>query len=134
MNDKNKKLNCFSEWSKSQEALKEAEVLLTQNFFGGCLSRSYYAAFHAAKALLMTEGLEAKTHQGVGRLFSLHFIKSKKFDSKLSRIFSHAQKDREEADYCSEYVFTQEDARERLTEVKQFISEVESYLKSNNFL
>lgn len=134
MNDKNKKINCLAEWSKSQEAFKEAELLLTQKFFGGSLSRSYYAAFHAAKAILMIEGLEAKTHQGVSRLFSLHFIKSKKFDSKLSRIFSHAQKDREEADYCSEYVFTKEDAQKRLEEVKLFITEVESYLKKIDYL
>jgi uncharacterized protein (UPF0332 family) len=40
------------------------------------VSQAYYAACHAAQALLKTEGLEADTHQGVVSLFGLHFAKS----------------------------------------------------------
>ena len=62
MNDINKKLNVSIEWDKAKEAMTEAEVLLEKNLPGGAISRAYYAVFHAGKALLLTECLEAKSH------------------------------------------------------------------------
>lgn len=128
MNDVNKKLNIQAEWDKAQEALREASVLLEKKLPSGAISRAYYAVFHAGKALLLTEGLETRSHQGLGQLFSLHFIKSKRFDVKYSRILSKAQKFREEADYSSEYVFTLEDAKERMKETEEFISAIQTHL------
>lgn len=134
MNAVNKKLNISIEWEKAKEAFKEAEILLDQKMPNGSISRVYYAAFHAGKALLLAEGLEVRSHQGLGRLFSLHFVKTGKFDAKFSRILSKAQKYREEADYSSEFVFTMEDARERMKEVKDFLDFVEAFLKKECYL
>lgn len=133
MNTANKKLNIAVEWEKSKEVFREAEVLLQQKMAAGALSRAYYAAFHAGKAVLLTEGLEVKSHQALGRLFSLHFVKTGKFDVRYSRILSKAQKYREEADYSSEFVFTQADAEERLKEVKEFLVGVETFLKQAGY-
>ena len=133
MNATNKKLSVAIEWEKSKEALKEAEVLLEKKLPSGTISRAYYAAFHAGKALLMTEGLETRSHQGLGKMFSLHFVKTGKFEVTFSRILSKAQKYREEADYSSEFVFTLDDAKERLREVRELISKVESYLKESGY-
>lgn len=129
MNAKNKALNASLEWSKSQRALKAAELLLDQDFPEESIARAYYAAFHAVKALLLTEGLEAKTHRGVGNLFSLHFVRTGKVSPSYSRILSRAQKEREEADYLSAYVFTKEDATTRLKEIKEFLLVVENLLQ-----
>lgn len=115
-------------------ACKEAEILLAENMSEGAISRFYYAAFHAAKALLLTEGLEERSHKGLGRLFSLHFVKSGKIDPKFSRILSHSQKDREEADYLAEYVFTIDDATGRRAEVHEFLRVVEVLLEKSGYL
>lgn len=128
MNEKNKKMNAKDEWTMSQHAMKAAEVLLKEDLPDQAVSRIYYAAFHAAKALLLTQGLEAKTHQGLGRLFSLHFIKTGIIDTKFSRILSETQKDREDADYFSEYVFTKESVTERFEEIKEFLKVVQKFL------
>lgn len=134
MNVKNKALNISIEWSKSQRALKAAGLLLDQDLPEESIARAYYAAFHAAKALLLTEGLEARTHQGAGNLFSLHFVRSGKIDPLYARILSRAQKEREEADYLSGYVFTKEEAGTRLKEVKDFLSVAENLLKQSGLL
>lgn len=133
MNTVNRRLNIAIEWEKSKEALRAAEVLLQQKLASDAISRAYYAAFHAGQAVLLTEGLEVKSHEALGRLFSLHFIKTGKFDARYSRILSKAQKYREEADYSSEFVFTQEDAEERLKEVKEFLAGVETFLKQAGY-
>lgn len=133
MNEKNKQINISTEWSKAQRAFKAAQILLDKDLPDESIARAYYAAFHAVKALLLTEGLEARSHQGVGSLFSLHFVRAGKIDSHYSRVLSRAQKEREEADYLSSYVFTEEDATQRLSEVKQFLSVVEKLLQQSGY-
>lgn len=129
MNDVNRQLNISIEWEKSKEAFKEAKALFDQNLAGGAISRAYYAAFHGGKALLLSLGLEIRSHQALGKLFSLHFVKTQKLDARYSRILSKAQKYREEADYSSEFVFTCQDARERIEEIDEFLKAVENLLK-----
>lgn len=134
MNVTNKRLNISIEWEKAKEAFKEARVLFDQNLAGGSISRAYYAAFHAGKALLLSLGLEIRSHQALGKLFSLHFVKTQKLDAKYSRILSKAQKYREEADYSSEFVFTLQDAKERIDEISEFLKAVENFLKKEGSL
>jgi uncharacterized protein len=51
---------------KARQKLNAAQDWLRQGkYFDEIASRCYYAAFHAAQAMLATEGLEADTHQGV---------------------------------------------------------------------
>ncbi len=134
MNEPNKKQNISIEWQKAQEAFREAQVLLERNLPSGTISRAYYAAFHAGKALLLSDGLEIKSHQALGRLISLHFVKAKKIDVRFSRILSKTQKFREEADYDSEFEFTPQDAKERVQEVGEFLNAIENYLKKEGYL
>lgn len=50
---------------KADEALKEAQLLLENNFNDAAISRLYYAAFYAISALVINLNLNPKTHQGV---------------------------------------------------------------------
>lgn len=134
MNAANKLSNAKIEWEKAQEVLREAKVLLDGKFPSGAISRAYYAAFHAAAALLISKGIEVKSHQGLGKMFSLHFVKPGILDSKFSRILSLAQKYREEADYNSEYVFTMDDAKSTLDDVRELCGATESVLKKLSIL
>ena len=71
---------------KARGKLTAAEDWLAQGkYFDEIASRCYYAAFHAAQALLLTEGLTADTHQGVVSLFGLHFAKTGKVNPRLGR-------------------------------------------------
>ncbi len=60
---------------KSQEKLRVAEHLLQSGEYEDAVSRAYYSAFHAAQAALLTEGLTARTHQGLVNLFGPHLVK-----------------------------------------------------------
>lgn len=129
MNEANKLGNASLEIEKGGATLEEAEILFNNGKYDGAVSRAYYAAFHYACAALLSKGLEAKSHQGMQRLFHLHFIRTKIFDDKAGIILSHAQKAREEADYYPEISFSKEVAKERLEEVKKFVKQIRSYLK-----
>lgn len=64
---------------KAEKKLEVAERLLKSADYEDAVSRAYYAVFHAAQALLMTEGEKAETHKGVVTLFGLLFVKTGKF-------------------------------------------------------
>lgn len=59
---------------RADEKLKSARDLIEAEDWSDSVSRAYYGAFHAAQAILFSDGLSAKTHQGVFNLFGLHFI------------------------------------------------------------
>lgn len=119
MNASNKKINLHLETDKGDAALRQAEILFESKEYDGAVSRAYYAVFHYAQAILFSKGLEAKSHQGLGRLFGLHFVMTKIFEKKFSTILSHAQKAREESDYYPEIPFSKEEATLRIMETNQ---------------
>jgi len=45
---------------KAKDKLRVAEGLLRDKAYDDAVSRAYYAAFHAAQAVLLTEGLTAR--------------------------------------------------------------------------
>lgn len=134
MNSKNRQLNISVAIEKGQAALRQARILNDSHEYDGAVSRAYYAAFHYASAVLLTRGLEALSHQGLVRMFNLHFIKTGQFPKRYSTILSHAQKAREESDYQGEIPFTEEDAVTRLREVEEFVSYLEQFLRTEGYL
>jgi uncharacterized protein (UPF0332 family) len=53
---------------RADEALGAAKALLSGEYYDSVASRAYYAAFYAATALLLSEGLEFSKHSGLSRL------------------------------------------------------------------
>ena len=128
MTESNKKENISEEIKRAEEAWKAFELLSQQSLLKDAVSRLYYFLLHYIRALLLTESLEPKTHEGALRLFSLHFVKAGIFEPKTGHIFSRLMKLREEADYNPSYVFTQDDIEELQQEAKGFSSLLKDYL------
>lgn len=128
MNASNQQLNIDEEVKEASECLKDAELLLKNERYQGATARAYYAGFHMVQALLLTKGLEARSHHGVAHLFRLHFIKPAVLDSRFSQILARAQKYREEADYHHAMEFTKEQAEDTLKEIKELIGEIKKHI------
>ncbi len=64
MTGENRIDNARAEAALGDDALRAAEALLALGLANDAVSRAYYAAFHYARALLLLEGLEPKTHRG----------------------------------------------------------------------
>lgn len=58
---------------KAHRKLRVARKNFADGFYEDAVSRAYYAMFHAAKALLLTKHLDAKTHSGLINLFNQHY-------------------------------------------------------------
>lgn len=98
------------------------------------MSRTYYAAYHAARALLLSDGLESRTHSGTIQMIGLHFIRTEVIDERFSRLLSLLQSEREGADYESTLRYREEDASRWLGEVEEFRCEVQEILRTRGYL
>jgi len=125
----NRERNAREELARAHTCLDEAHTLGQAHLPYGAASRAYYAVFHAARALLFSAGMEARTHRGVVAMVGEHFVKPGVLDSRMGRLLSRMQRDREDADYLAGAVFTESDAREMLTSAGSFLAEVERILK-----
>ena len=74
MTNQNKKINISQELERAKECLKSAELLVTHGQYADAVSRLYYYVYHNIRVLLLSSGLEPKTHEGALRLLGLHFI------------------------------------------------------------
>jgi uncharacterized protein len=106
--------NIAAEVARGKDALESAEILLGAGKFADSVSRAYYAAYHYARALLLTAGEEPRTHGGLDRLLQRDFVRAGKMDARDARLLSRLMTFRQNADYTAEYVFTDVTAREEV--------------------
>jgi uncharacterized protein (UPF0332 family) len=103
--EENRRVHVTAEVTRAEEALRAARELLKLGLFNDAVSRAYYAALHFALAALLTEGVEPKTHGGVGAMLALHFIRSGRIPPERGKDLSRLEQFRTEADYNRFFVF-----------------------------
>ncbi len=113
---------------RAKQHLKSARDLLRNDDFADSVSRSYYAIFQAARALLALEGTESRKHSGIISLFNRHFVKTGKVGKRLGVILKDAKRSREMADYTELAEFSREDAEAQIADAEAFIREVETLI------
>jgi uncharacterized protein (UPF0332 family) len=133
MMEENKKENIREEIERATEARRAAELLFSNDFIKDSVSKLYYFLFYSIRALLLTKGLEPKSHEGALRLFGLHFVKEGVFMSPDSHVFSKLMKFREEADYNPSYIFTKEDFKDLAKEADNLFIKIRAHLKEKDY-
>ena len=61
---------------KAERYLKSAEILLREGDYESSVSRTYYAMFYSAQAMLLTRELSFSSHKGVISAFVQHFVRT----------------------------------------------------------
>lgn len=61
--------------AKAREFLEDARANLAGGRHRTAINRSYYAALSAARSILILEGANPETHEGVVTMLSLRFVK-----------------------------------------------------------
>jgi hypothetical protein len=126
--EKNKHENMHEELSRAATSLNAADLLHRNGFLNEAVSRLYYFLLYKVRALLLSEGLEPRSHEGVLRLFSLHFIKKGRFPPESAHLFSKLMKYREEADYNPSYSFQDQDYPRLKDKAKALADRIDEYL------
>lgn len=116
--------------SKAEECYRAAESLLSENLFTDSANRSYYAIFHAVRALLALDGVDFKKHSGVISYFQQQYIKPGIFEKELSDIIKDAFSIRQNCDYEDFFLVSKADVSEQLQGARKFIDAIQTYIQT----
>jgi uncharacterized protein (UPF0332 family) len=113
---------------KSVEKLNAARALLKGGFIDDAISRAYYSLFHAASAVLLSEGIAVESPSALKNMFGLNLIKTGKIDKKFGRLLNRLKDERENGDYDIFTSFDRGDAETDIDEAREFLEEMKRYL------
>jgi len=116
---------------KANEELIIAKTLLTNNFYAKSLNSSYYAMFHATRALLSFDLVDSKKHSGIINFFNNLYIKTNKIPEVFFTHLSTAFNIRLQSDYKDFFIATKEDAVKQVNNALSFIEMITSYLSKD---
>lgn len=116
--------------AKADHAMIVAEELLAGGHIPDAASKTYYAMFYAAKALLAAEGIDVSKHSAVESALGYHFAKPGRIDPKLHRMFINARKIREIADYDIDEEIVEPEASLKIEEGYEFVTAIRKLLGS----
>jgi len=134
LTEENRRRNLADELSPAEQALRAARALLDLGLHADSVSRAYYGAFHCLRALLLSRGLEAKTHSGAIHLFNTEFVRAGLFASSHNRLLAGIQRSRELADYDAAVTFSKEDTEAYLRDAEAFRTDALARLRSENWI
>jgi uncharacterized protein (UPF0332 family) len=95
--EKNKHENMKEELARASVALGAADLLHQNGFNNEAVSRLYYYLLYGIRAVLLSEGLEPRSHEGVLRL-------SARFPPESAHLLSKLMKYREEVKALSDRI------------------------------
>jgi len=116
----------------AQATLKEVSSHIENAFYNTAVNRLYYACYYAACALLISKGIEVKSHDGVRQQLGLHFVLTNVIPQPLGRFYSRLFSKRSTGDYDDFVNHTKETVDELYPQAKEFIETAEQYI--NNWL
>ena len=119
---------------KAKKYLRSAEILLREGDYESSVSRTYYAMFYCAQAMLLTKNLSFSSHKGVISAFGEHFVKTGIFPKEMGKELNRAFEKRQLGDYEYTFVISKREAEEMLESGKKFVDGIVQHLKEKKIL
>lgn len=113
------------ELNEAKYDLEKAKKAFYDEDFKWSIVKSYYAMFHAARAVLFNLGLREKRHFAI-RIVLEELNKDGKIESKYINDFDAAMSSREDADY--HYKHSKESAEYNLQISKDFLARIKNLI------
>lgn len=114
---------------KAADAIENARYNLKGDFFATTANRAYYACYYCIIALLYTQNVYSKTHQGARAKFSELFIKTSIFPIGISDSIAMLFDYRQEADYDLDEDITYEEAETLINKANEIYQLTKSYFQ-----
>ncbi len=116
---------------KSEQMLSQAEEMFFLRHYDLAVNRYYYACFHAVHALLVANGLSAKTHEGLLAVFGKEFVLTGKIERKHSSFLARMEQLRKKADYNCVYDVSASDVSDMQTPALELLDEIKKLITTN---
>ena len=116
------------------ETAKDDLATAKKNFederYRASVNRSYYAIFHALRAITALDQFDSGKHSGIIAYVNQHYVKEGVFDRSFSKLIDSAYRLREKADYEDFYIVAIADARKQIEKAETVIATVEEYART----
>ncbi len=116
---------------RAEDALEDALILSEKDKWNTVVNRLYYACFYAVIALLLKNGIETRSHDGVRTQFGLHFIKTGVIDKQQGKLFSKLFDFRQKGDYGDLFDYDEVTVKPLIDKVREFIEELKRHIHSS---
>jgi|LSQX01.3.fsa_nt_gb uncharacterized protein (UPF0332 family) len=130
MEDKKKTLSNYR-LDKAKEDLHTAELMLEYHKYDQSVNRSYYAMFHAVRALLAFDFFDSKRHSSIIGYFNQKYVANGKIEAEYYKMLARAFDKRMKSDYHDFYRADLEEAKEQLDEARLFIDALKAYIEDH---
>jgi len=114
---------------RGEGKLTSAQILLEKDRIDDAISRAYYAAFLAARALLHLLGISPKTRQGIITMFGLKVVKEGLLPSTIGRALNELFEARQTSDYAVVVFYTKEDGVHFVKEANEIINGIKNVIR-----
>ncbi len=91
-------------------------------------NRSYYAVFHAMRAVNALDNYDSRKHSGVISHFNHEHVKNGDFPKDVSKMIKGTMELRQQSDYEDFYIVSKESAEKQLENVEYIVNLIEDYL------
>jgi len=114
---------------RAEKSIQAAKELAASGFDDFAASRVYYAAFYAATAVLLNEGLEFSKHSGVIASIHQRLVKTGKLDKEQGKELNWLFELRNVGDYGVTIHVSQQDAERAIQFAENFLRVIKSLLQ-----
>ena len=114
----------------AHKTFNAAKILAENEFWNSAVNRLYYSIFYAVNALLVANEIMTKSHSATKSQFSLHFVKTGKFDKKYGKLLSELFDWRQKGDYENIFDYNESSVQPLFNPVNEMIKLIENEIKN----
>jgi uncharacterized protein (UPF0332 family) len=128
LNDEERKTVVQFRMEKSQKTFAEIALLLSNGLWHTAVNRLYYACYYAVGALLVQNGIETHSHNGVINQMGLHFVRTGVLPVEQGKFYQRLFELRQTGDYSDWITIEEEDVKPLVDKAALFIHSIEKLL------
>ncbi len=113
---------------RAEQSIEAARQLALGGYYDFAASRAYYAAFYAATAILLRDGLELSKHSAVIASIHQRFVKTGKLDSERGKTLNWLFELRSVGDYGGTAHVSREEVDQAIEAASQFLEAIKPLL------
>jgi uncharacterized protein (UPF0332 family) len=113
---------------RAEESIRAARNLAADGFYDFAASRAYYAAFYAATAVLLSEGLDLSKHSGVIAFIHQRFVKTGKLDKEQGKVLNWLFEMRNVGDYGVTAHVSKQETEQAIQAAESFLTAIKALL------
>lgn len=124
LNDEDRKILVKYQLEKAEDFYAKALRIAQSGDWDTAANRLYYSLYHAASALLLSDGIQKKTHKGFINQIHMHYVLTGKLDKEEGRLLQKMFTLRHEGDYEVFITVTEEDINDCIPPVRALLDKL----------